>query len=56
MKQEADQSEFRTFDSAMRTILTVSKAELQKREREWKRNKLKKKQDRARMEGGHAHT
>ena len=41
MKQ--DTPEFEKFDTAMRTILTVSKTELQKREKEWKRKKEKKK-------------
>lgn len=36
-------SEFGKFDTAMRAILTVSKTELQKREKEWKRKKTKKK-------------
>ncbi len=36
-------NEFEQFDTAIRSILTVSKTELQKREREWKRNKDKKK-------------
>lgn len=35
--------EFEKFDTAMRTILTVSKTELQKREKEWKRKKARKK-------------
>jgi hypothetical protein len=34
---------FEKFDTAIRQILTVSKAELQKREKEWKRKKAKKK-------------
>jgi hypothetical protein len=42
MKQ-GDSSEFGKFDMAMRTILTVSKTELKKREKEWKRKKTKKK-------------
>jgi hypothetical protein len=36
-------TEYRKFDAAMRTILSVSKTELQKREKEWKRKKAKKK-------------
>lgn len=36
-------SEFQKFDSAMREILSVSKTELQKREKEWKRKKERKK-------------
>ena len=39
----ADNPEFSKFDAAMRTMLTVSKTELQKREKEWKRKKAKKK-------------
>jgi hypothetical protein len=44
MKTTANTSpEFEKFDSAMRTILTVSKTELQAREKEWKRKKGRKK-------------
>jgi hypothetical protein len=43
MKKEPNLSEFGTFDTAMRKILTVPKTELQKREKEWKREKVKKK-------------
>jgi hypothetical protein len=44
MKKTAETlSEFQKFDTAMRTILTVSKRELQKREKEWKRKKDRKK-------------
>jgi hypothetical protein len=39
--------EFEKFDSAMRTILTVSKTELQKREKDWKRKKARKKRAKA---------
>jgi len=35
--------ELEKFDTVMRTILTVSKTELQKREKEWKRRRAKKK-------------
>ena len=35
--------EFEKFDTALRQILTVSKTELQKREKEWKRKKARKK-------------
>jgi len=35
-------SEFEKFDAKMRTILSVSREELQKREAEWKRNHKKK--------------
>jgi U3 small nucleolar ribonucleoprotein component len=35
--------EFEKFDTTMRKILTVSKTELQRREKEWKRKKAKKK-------------
>jgi hypothetical protein len=45
MKKET--TEFDRFDGAMRTILTVSKTELQKREREWKRKKARKKRAKA---------
>jgi len=44
LKQEPDASEFGKFDTAMRVILTVSKTELERREKEWKRKKAKKKQ------------
>lgn len=40
----ANNPEFEKFDGAMRTLLSVSKTELQKREKEWKRKKAKKKQ------------
>ena len=36
-------SEFEKFDAVMRKILTVSKEELKKREKEWKRKRAKKK-------------
>jgi hypothetical protein len=36
-------TEFEKFDTAMRAILTVSKTELQKREKQWKRKKDRKK-------------
>jgi hypothetical protein len=35
--------EFNKFDTAMRHILTVSKTELQKREKAWKRKQARKK-------------
>jgi hypothetical protein len=40
-------SEFQKFDAVMRKILTVSKEELQKRERAWrrKRERAKKKRE-----------
>jgi hypothetical protein len=42
---KSEPGEFQKFDTAMRAILSVSKTELQKREKEWKRKraKLKKK-------------
>jgi hypothetical protein len=36
-------TEFETFDTTVRKILTVSKVELQKREKDWKRKQVKKK-------------
>jgi hypothetical protein len=36
-------SEAEKFDSVMRKILSVSKEELKKREKEWKRKRAKKK-------------
>jgi hypothetical protein len=38
-----DNPEFDKFDTAMRAILSVSKTELQKREKQWKRKKDRKK-------------
>lgn len=38
-----DNPQFSKFDTAVRAILTVSKTELQKREKEWKRKKDRKK-------------
>jgi hypothetical protein len=43
VKHQSDTSEFGKFDAAMRAILTVSKTELQKREKQWKRKKARKK-------------
>ncbi len=37
-------SEFAKFDDTMRKILSVSRAELQKREKEWKRMRAVRKQ------------
>lgn len=42
MKSETN-GEFQKFDTAIRAMLTVSKAELQKREKQWKRKKDRKK-------------
>ncbi len=39
--------EFEVFDTAIRKILTVSKTELQKREKDWKRKKARKKRAKA---------
>lgn len=36
-------SDFEKFDSTVRKVLSVSREELQRREREWKRNREKKK-------------
>jgi hypothetical protein len=35
--------EFQKFDAVMRKVLTVSRAELAKREKEWKRQRARKK-------------
>jgi hypothetical protein len=43
MTTKQEPTEFQQFDAAMRTILTVSKTELQKREKDWKRKKARKK-------------
>lgn len=40
-------SEFHKFDAVMRKILTVSKEELKKREKEWKRKRERAKKKRA---------
>lgn len=45
----ANNPEFKNFDSAMRTILTVSKTELQKREEKWKKQRAKKKRAKNRV-------
>ena len=42
-----DQSESNKFDAVMRKILTVSKEELKKREKEWKRKRERAKKKRA---------
>jgi hypothetical protein len=40
-------NEFENFDSTVRKILSVSHEELQRREKEWKRNRAKKKRAKA---------
>ncbi len=48
MKVESEpQSEAQKFDAAMRKILSVSKEELKKREKEWKRKRARIKKKRA---------
>jgi len=42
-----EQSESQKFDAVMRKILTVSKKELEKRERAWRRKKERAKKKRA---------
>jgi len=37
----SDQSEFEKFDATVRKVLSVSHAELKRREKAWKRNKTK---------------
>ncbi len=41
--KEAINKEFKTFDKAMKKILSVSREELQRREKEWKKEKRKSK-------------
>lgn len=41
------QTEFQKFDAVMRKILTVSKEELKKREKAWKRKRERAKKKRA---------
>jgi hypothetical protein len=41
------ETEFEKFDAVMRKILTVSKDELKKREKEWKRKRARAKKKRA---------
>lgn len=38
-----DHNEFQKFDAVMRTVLSVSHDELQRREKEWKRKQARKK-------------
>jgi hypothetical protein len=45
--QQEEASEFQKFDAVMRKILTVSKEELKKREKEWKRKRERAKKKRA---------
>jgi hypothetical protein len=57
MTKEAN-PDFVRFDAAMRRVLSVSHAELQRREKEWKRKRAQKKQTRirsaSRASGGRA--
>ena len=45
--KEQTQSEFKKFDTVMRKILSVSKEELKKRERAWRRKRERVKKKRA---------
>jgi len=47
MKKDLPKSEFQAFDSAVSKILSVSHAELQKREGAWKRLRRRKKRAKA---------
>jgi len=47
MKSESTPSEFKKFDDVMRKILSVSKEELKKREKAWKRKRERAKKKRA---------
>lgn len=47
MGEEPKQTESEKFDNVMRKILTVSKEELKKREKEWKRKRERAKKKRA---------
>ena len=42
MKAEPE-SQFKKFDDVVKQVLTVSREELQKREKEWKRKRARKK-------------
>jgi hypothetical protein len=42
---EAQSSDFKKFDAVMRKILTVSKDELKKREKDWQKRRAKKKRE-----------
>ena len=46
-RTEIEKSESEKFDAVMRKILTVSKEELQKREKEWRRKRERAKKKRA---------
>lgn len=46
-KEEASVSESEKFDAVMRKILTVSKKELEKREKAWRRKRERAKKKRA---------
>jgi len=44
MKENVEiQSEFKKFDAVIKKVLTVSRQELQKREKAWQRKRAKKK-------------
>jgi hypothetical protein len=47
MKSELPPSEAQKFDTAMRKILSVSKEELEKREKAWQRKRKRAKKKRA---------
>ena len=46
-EKEQSQSEFKKFDAVMRKILSVSKDELKKREKAWRRKRERAKKRRA---------
>jgi len=47
MKRESETPEWKRFNAAMRTILSVSHDELKRREVEWKKQRKRKKQAKA---------
>ena len=47
MNDQSEPSEFKKFDAVMRKILSVSKGELKKREKEWRRKRERAKKKRA---------
>jgi hypothetical protein len=47
MKTDIEKSEFQKFDAVMRKILSVSKDELKKREKAWRRKRERAKKKRA---------
>lgn len=44
MPKESSQSEFQKFDSSVTKMLSVSREELQRREKEWQKQRKRRKQ------------